>query len=119
MKKTLVWILIMAVPVMVWAITPYKTDPQTGVVSTDTETVISKTNLHDSFSRFYVPNNKQFRAAFETSDDGVEWKQVGIAASGVGTAPTKDKVCPIRIKVRIESECNMPKDPNLAEEIVK
>lgn len=113
MEKAFVWLLIMAVPAVVWALAPYKSDPQTGIVAIDTETVIDQTNLHDSFGRFFVPDKTLFRVPFETSVDGKVWKQIGIAASGVGAAPTKDKVCPIRVKVRIEPEGDRPKDPAL------
>ncbi len=95
----------------------YNKDITTGIVAVDSETVIDRAALHDSFTRFFVPDGKYFRVPFEVSDDVVEWKQIGIAASGV-TKAGRDTLYPVRIKVRIEPASDEPKDPAIAEKAI-
>ena len=90
--------------------TLYSKDSSTGIVAIAAETVIDKNALHDSFGRFFVPGGKPFRVLFECMG------QTQVAASGVAAAKV-GRVCPIRVKVRIEPESDLPTDPAAESEI--
>ncbi len=85
-------------------------DLDTKVVAIGAEVVIDKDALHDSFSRFFVPDGKTFRVLFECAGKTL------VVASGIAKAKT-GKVCPIRVKVRIEPEGDEPQDPALEDKI--
>ncbi len=119
MKKLLVWILIMAVPAVVWALTPYEKDSKTGVVLLNCGKVLEVANPVvdtplDSYNKTHfsgdimIPTGQQaFEIIFKTKD--LEKTIVS------GTTPVipKGKMCPLKAYIKIMPLVNEPEAPEI------
>jgi len=114
--KRIIFLLLLIIPALLWATTPYEKDNATGIVAVDAEATVDAIQLHDSFSRYFVPDGENFRVLFECMG------QTKVVASGIAVAKTAGKICPVRIKVRIEPESIIPEIPVIevpVDEVIK